>query len=191
MNEKEKMIAGMNYNPLDPQLILLRDRASRLCHRYNKKTFHEVNLRSRLLRKLLRTEGNFWVKPPCYCDYGFNITLGNDGMLNYGCVLLDVCPITIGDKTLIGPNVQLLTACHSLDPKQREQDVEFGKPIKIGRNVWIGGGAIVCPGVTIGDNTVIGAGSVVTKSMPANVIAYGNPCRVQRRIDLDQKPDEF
>ncbi len=191
MNEKEKMIAGMNYNPLDPQLILLRDWASRLCHRYNKKTFHEVNLRSRLLRKLLRTEGNFWVKPPFYCDYGFNITLGNDVMLNYGCVLLDVCPIIIGDKTLIGPNVQLLTACHSLDPKQREQDVEFGKPIKIGRNVWIGGGAIVCPGVTIGDNTVIGAGSVVTKSMPANVIAYGNPCRVQRRIDLDQKPDEF
>ncbi len=191
MNEKEKMIAGMNYNPLDPQLILLRDRASRLCHRYNKKTFHEVNLRSRLLRKLLRTEGNFWVKPPFYCDYGFNITLGNDVMLNYGCVLLDVCPITIGDKTLIGPNVQLLTACHSLDSKLREQDVEFGKPITIGRNVWIGGGAIVCPGVTIGDNTVIGAGSVVTKSMPANVIAYGNPCRVQRRIDLDQKPDEF
>ena len=104
MNEKEKMIAGMNYDPLDPQLILLRDRASRLCHRYNKKTFHEVNLRSRLLRKLLRTEGNFWVKPPFYCDYGFNITLGNDVMLNYGCVLLDVCPITIGDKTLIGPN---------------------------------------------------------------------------------------
>ena len=137
MNEKEKMIAGMNYNPLDPQLILLRDRASRLCHRYNKKTFREVNLRSRLLRKLLRTEGNFWVKPPFYCDYGFNITLGNDVMLNYGCVLLDVCPITIGDKTLIG------------------------------------------------------AGSVVTKSMPANVIAYGNPCRVQRRIDPDQKPDEF
>ncbi|WP_278842068.1 sugar O-acetyltransferase [Holdemania filiformis] len=191
MNEKEKMIAGMNYNPLDPQLILLRDRASRLCHRYNKKTFHEVNLRSRLLRKLLQTEGNFWVKPPFYCDYGFNITLGNDTMLNYGCVLLDVCPITIGDKTLIGPNVQLPTACHSLDPKQREQDVEFGKPIKIGRNVWIGGGAIVCPGVTIRDNTVIGAGSVVTKSMPANVIAYGNPCRVHRRIDLDQKPDEF
>ena len=191
MNEKEKMIAGMNYNPLDPQLILLRDRASRLCHRYNKKTFHEVNLRSRLLRKLLRTEGNFWVKPPFYCDYGFNITLGNDVMLNYGCVLLDVCPITIGDKTLIGPNVQLLTACHSLDPKLREQDVEFGKPITIGRNVWIGGGAIVCPGVTIRDNTVIGAGSVVTKSMPANVIAYGNPCRVQRRIDPDQKPDEF
>lgn len=191
MNEKEKMIAGMNYNPLDPQLILLRDRASRLCHRYNKKTFHEVNLRSRLLRKLLRTEGNFWVKPPFYCDYGFNITLGNDVMLNYGCVLLDVCPITIGDKTLIGPNVQLLTACHSLDSKLREQDVEFGKPITIGRNVWIGGGAIVCPGVTIGDNTVIGAGSVVTKSMPANVIAYGNPCRVHRRIDFDQKADEF
>ena len=191
MNEKEKMIAGMNYDPLDPQLILLRDRASRLCHRYNKKTFHEVNLRSRLLRKLLRTEGNFWVKPPFYCDYGFNITLGNDVMLNYGCVLLDVCPITIGDKTLIGPNVQLLTACHSLDSKLREQDVEFGKPITIGRNVWIGGGAIVCPGVTIRDNTVIGAGSVVTKSMPANVIAYGNPCRVHRRIDFDQKADEF
>lgn len=112
-------------------------------------------------------------------------------MLNYGCVLLDVCPITIGDKTLIGPNVQLLTACHSLDPKLREQDVEFGKPITIGRNVWIGGGAIVCPGVTIRDNTVIGAGSVVTKSMPANVIAYGNPCRVHRRIDFDQKADEF
>lgn len=115
MKEKTKMIAGEHYNPLDPQLIVLRDRAGRICHRYNKKVFHEINLRNRLLRKLVNTTGNFWVKPPFYCDYGFNITLGSDVMLNYGCVLLDVCPITIGDKTLIGPQVQLVTACRS-DP---------------------------------------------------------------------------
>lgn len=190
MKEKTKMIAGERYNPLDPQLIVLRDRASRICHRYNKKVFHEINLRNRLLRKLVNTTGNFWVKPPFYCDYGFNITLGSDVMLNYGCVLLDVCPITIGDKTLISPQVQLVTACHALEPELREKNVEWGKPITIGRNVWIGAGAILCPGVTVGDNTVIGAGSVVTRSLPENVVAVVNPCRILRQLGEAPNPKE-
>ncbi|MFV0395414.1 MAG: sugar O-acetyltransferase [Coprobacillaceae bacterium] len=178
MNEREKMISGEVYNPVHPKLVLDRDKASRICTKYNKKTFHEINMRNRLLKKLIHTKGNFWVKPPFYCDYGYNIYLGKDVMLNYGCVLLDVCPITIGDHSLIGPYTQLYTACHSLDANERKKNMDFGKPITIGDNVWIGGNCIILPGITIGDNTVIGAGSIVTKDIPSNVIALGNPCKV-------------
>lgn len=181
MIEKEKMISGMDYSPLDPRLIWERDRTSRLLKRYNQSTFHEVNMRHRLLKKLLHTTGNFWVKPPFYCDYGYNIYLGKEVMLNYGCVLLDVCPIYIGDHTLIGPYTQIYTACHSLDSQKRKKSIEYGKPVVIGQNVWIGGGCIILPGVTIGDNSVIGAGSVVTKDIEANVIAVGNPCKVIKK----------
>ena len=182
MKEKEKMIRGERYNPADPQLVLERWRANRICARYNRKALNEVNMRSRLMRKLLKTEGNFWVKPPFQCDYGYNITLGKNVLLNYGCVILDVCPVTIGEHTLIGPNTQIYTACHPLAPRERMRDIEFAKPVTIGKNVWIGGGTIVLPGVTIGDNAVIGAGSVVTKDIPEGTLALGNPCRVVRRI---------
>lgn len=185
MSEKAKMIHGEPYNPIDPMLVLERDRASRICARYNRKTYHEYIMRNRLMRKLINTNGNFWVKPPFYCDYGYNITLGQDVMINYGCVFLDVCPIVIKDKTLIGPNVQIYTACHATDPKQRLAGVEFGKSVTIGSNVWIGGGSVICPGVEIGDNTVIGAGSVVVKSIPANVMACGNPCVVKKSLSND------
>ena len=180
MSEKEKMIRGEIYNAADPQLVLERFKANRICSSYNKKALNEINMRSRRMRKLLHTEGNFWIKPPFFCDYGYNIYLGKNVMMNYGCVLLDVCPIKIGEHTLIGPGTHIYTAAHALDAKEREQDVEFGKPVTIGRNVWIGGHCTVLPGITIGDNTIIGAGSVVTKNIPANVIAAGNPCRIIR-----------
>ena len=182
MNEKQKMCSGLPYDPLHPTLILARDRAARILFRYNRKTFHEIQVRHPLMRKLIHTSGHFWVKPPFFCDYGFNITLGHNVMLNAGCVLLDVCPILIQDHTLIGPGVHIYTACHSLDPQERRNNLEYGQPVTLGRNVWIGGRVTICPGVTIGDNAVIGAGSVVTRSIPAGMLAVGNPCRVVRPI---------
>lgn len=180
MTEKEKMIKGLQYNPVNPRLVLDQARASRICTKYNKKAFNDLNMRSRRLRKLINTKGNFWIKPPFYCDYGYNIYIGKNVMLNYGCVILDVCPVSIGDHTLIGPGTHIYTACHSMDAKERKNYLEFGKPVKIGENVWIGGKCVILPGVTIGDNTIIGAGSIVTKDIPANVVAFGNPCKVVR-----------
>ena len=178
MTEKEKMISGLIYNPVSPKLVLDRDKASRILSKYNRRTFHEVNMQNRLMKKLIKTNGNFWVKPPFYCDYGYNIAIGKDVMINFNCIFLDVCPITIGNHTLIGPNTQIYTACHSLDSKERQENKEFGKPVHIGDNVWIGGSVVILAGITIGENTVIGAGSVVTKDIPANSIAVGNPCKV-------------
>ena len=175
MTEKEKMINGFIYNPVSPQLVLDRDKASRILTKYNKKVFHEVNMRNRMIKKLMNTSGYFWIKPPFFCDYGYNIYLGKEVMVNFNCVFLDVCPIIIGDYTLIGPNTQIYTACHSLDYKERQENKEFGKPVRIGDHVWIGGNVTILPGVSIGDHSIIGAGSVVTKDIPANVIAVGNP----------------
>ncbi|WP_270640100.1 sugar O-acetyltransferase [Longibaculum muris] len=174
----EKMINGFIYNPVSPQLVLDRDKASRILTKYNKKVFHEVNMRNRMIKKLMNTSGYFWIKPPFFCDYGYNIYLGKEVMVNFNCVFLDVCPIIIGDYTLIGPNTQIYTACHSLDYKERQENKEFGKPVRIGDHVWIGGNVTILPGVSIGDHSIIGAGSVVTKDIPANVIAVGNPCKV-------------
>lgn len=182
-SEKAKMIAGEIYNPAHPQLVLDRAKANRICTKYNQKAFHEINMRSRLLQKLLITDGNFWIKPPFYCDYGYNIHLGKNVMINYQCVILDVCPVEIGDHTLIGPGTHIYTACHSLDPEERIKDREFGKPVTIGKNVWIGGHCTILPGVTIGCHSVIGAGSVVTKDVPNRVIVAGNPARIIKAID--------
>ncbi len=182
MNEKEKMINGLKYDPTNYQLVIDRTRANRICTKYNKRTFCEINMRSRLLKKLIHASGNFWIKPPIYFDYGYNIYLGKNVMLNYGCVILDVCPVKIGDHTLIGPGSHIYTACHSLDIQERKDDIEWGKPVTIGKNVWIGGNCSILPGVIIGDNAVIGAGSVVTKNIPANTIAAGNPCKVIRNL---------
>ena len=119
------------------------------------------------------------IRPPFHCDYGFNISLGAGVFLNFNCVILDVVEVTIGDRTQIGPGVQILTADHPRDAAKRGSGLEFGRPIRIGRNVWIGGGAIILPGVTIGDNALIGAGSVVTRDVPAGVTAFGNPARLR------------
>lgn len=181
--EKEKMILGEKYNPVDVQLVLERAKANKICTKYNKKSFNELNMHSRLMKSLINTKDNFWIKPPFYCDYGYNISIGKNVMLNYGCVILDVCPVNIGDNTLIGPNTHIYTACHSLDSKERLKDVEFGKPVTIGKNVWIGGNCTILPGVSIGSNSIIGAGSVVTKDVPNNVVVAGNPARVKKRVE--------
>lgn len=125
---------------------------------------------------------NLWIQPPFYCDYGTNIITGEGVFFNFNCVVLDVMEVNIGSKTMFGPNVQIYTAIHPLDYKIRNTGLEYAKPITIGENVWVGGSVVICPGITIGDNSIIGAGSVVTKSIPANVIAAGNPCKVIRNL---------
>lgn len=191
-SEKQKMIDGELYNARNPKLVLERDCAATVLQKYNSSTFHEINMQHKLMKKLLNTSGNFWIKPPFHCDYGYNITIGKEVMLNYGCTLLDVCPIVIEDHVLIGPSTQIYTACHPIDPKQRKDGIEFGKPVTIKKNAWIGGNSVILPGVTIGENSVIGAGSVVTKSIPDNVVAVGNPCKVIKSVyeSENSKPTE-
>ena len=183
MTEKEKAKLGMLYDAnYDEELIRESIVCRDLCHEYNQLKPSMFEEREALIRRILKQAGeNLVIHSPFKCDYGYNIYLGKEVMLNYGCVLLDVCPISIGDHTLIGPYTQIYTACHSLDPLKRKQSIEYGKPVVIGQNVWIGGGCIILPGVTIGDNSVIGAGSVVTKDIEANVIAVGNPCKVIKK----------
>ena len=126
---------------------------------------------------------DLWLQPPFYCDYGYNIKVGERVFFNFNCIVLDVAPVIIGSRTLFGPNVQVYTATHPLNPMERSSGLEFAKPIVIGEDVWIGGSAVICPGVTIGDGTTIGAGSVVTKDIPSTVFAAGNPCKVIRNLE--------
>lgn len=185
--ERERMLAGEPYDPLDPELVAARERARDLCQALNATRERDADERRRLLRALLARGGDsVWLQPPFFCDYGTNIELGERVFLNFNCVVLDVCRVTIGDYTFLGPAVQLYTATHPLDAARRRTE-ESGKPIAIGSDVWIGGGAIVLPGVTIGDRTVIGAGSVVTRDVPAGVLAVGNPCRVIRALEPGER----
>jgi maltose O-acetyltransferase len=177
--EKEKMLAGELYDPLDPELVRARERARDLCQDLNST---RERPRRRILVELFGKGGeSVWMHPPFFCDYGSNILLGERVFFNFNCVVLDVCLVKIGDFTLFGPAVQIYTATHPMNAEQRRKQ-EFGKPIEIGSDVWIGGGAIICPGVKIGSKTVIGAGSVVTRDIPDGVFAAGNPCRVIREI---------
>ena len=177
-SEGEKMIAGELYRASDPELAAARLRAQELLVRYNASVPADAAARESLLRELFGAVGDApTVMPRFSCDYGFNIRAGRNLFVNFDCVFLDVAPITIGDDVQIAPVVQLLTATHPLDPAVRRSGLEGGKPIRIGNNVWIGGGAIVLPGVTVGDDAVIGAGSVVTRDVPAGVIVVGNPAR--------------
>ena len=180
--ETEKMLAGEFYDPFDPDLVRARERCRNLCWDLNATRDADAEARRRLLRELFGAGGDsVWMQPPFYCDYGTNIKLGERVFFNFNCVVLDVCEVAIGDFTLFGPAVQVYTATHPLDAVQRRTR-EFGKPVRIGADVWVGGGAVICPGVTIGDRAVIGAGSVVTKDVPAGVLAAGNPCRVIRAL---------
>jgi maltose O-acetyltransferase len=180
--ETEKMLAGELYDPLDPALVAARDRARALCRDLNITPERDRDLWRRILTELLGRGGDtVWVQPPFYCDYGSNIFLGQRVYFNFNCVVLDVCRVTIGDFTLFGPAVQIYTATHPMNAELRRKQ-EFGKPVEIGSDVWVGGGAIICPGVKIGSRTVIGAGSVVTRDIPDGVFAAGNPCRVVREI---------
>jgi maltose O-acetyltransferase len=181
--EQEKMLAGELYDPLDPVLVQARERARDLCQDLNATRERDQELRRRILRELFGRGGeSVWMQPPFYCDYGANILLGERVFFNFNCVVLDVCRVTVGDFTMFGPAVQIYTATHPLDAALRRKQ-EFGKPITIGSDVWVGGGAILCPGVTIGNRTVIGAGSVVTRDIPEGVFAAGNPCRVIRSVN--------
>lgn len=183
-SEKEKMLAGEYYIATDEQLSQERRTARLLWNQLNASKDDEVDLRNGLLKKLIPSQGiDLWIEPPFYCDYGTNITAGDKVFFNFNCVVLDVAAVTIGSYTLFGPNVQIYTATHPLEWKERSEGLEYGKPISIGSYVWVGGGAIICPGVTIGDRSVIGAGSVVTKDIPAGVFAAGNPCKVIRNLD--------
>jgi maltose O-acetyltransferase len=180
--ELEKMLAGEPYNPMDPHLAAQRARARDLCQALN--ATHEADLdeRRRLLVEIFGAGGDTaWMQPPFYCDYGFNIELGERVFFNFNCVVLDVCKVRIGSFTLFGPAVQIYTATHPMDAQARRRE-ESGRPIEIGSDVWVGGGAIILPGVHIGSRAVIGAGSVVTRDVPAGVFAAGNPCRVVRDV---------
>lgn len=180
--EREKMLAGELYDPLDPELITARERARDLCQALNGLRESQQDERREILQRLLGTGGeSAQVQPPFHCDYGSNIHLGRRVYFNFNCVVLDVCEVRIGDYTLFGPGVQILTPLHPFDAALR-RDREHGKPVRIGSDVWIGGGALVLAGVTIGNRSVIGAGSVVTRDIPAGVLAVGNPCRVVRSI---------
>jgi maltose O-acetyltransferase len=176
------MLAGELYDPLAPELVRGRERARDLCRALNATREGEQEERRRLLNELFAAGGDdVWVQPPFFCDYGSNIRLGRRCYFNFNCVVLDVCPVTVSDHTLFGPAVQIYTASHPLDAELRRSQ-EFGKPVVIGSDVWVGGGAIILPGVTVGSRSVIGAGSVVTRDIPPGVLAAGNPARVIRQI---------
>ena len=183
MTEKEKMLAGELYDPSDSTLAAERTRAKDQCHQYNQLPPLQTAARERLLRALLgKTHGTFVIEQPFWCDYGFNIEIGAQFYANHGLTVLDGNKVTFGDQVLVGPNCGFYTAGHPLDAALRKQELEYARPITVGNNVWIGGNVCVLPGVTIGDNAVIGAGSVVTQDIPPNVLAAGNPCKVIRTI---------
>jgi maltose O-acetyltransferase len=182
LSERERMLAGELYDPFDQELVAARERARNLCQTLNATREANAEERRAILRQLFGTGGEtVWMQPPFYCDYGTNIELGERVFFNFNCVVLDVCPVRIGDYTLFGPGVQILTPVHPMNAELRRRQ-EFGKPIQIGSDVWVGGGALILPGVRIGAQAVIGAGSVVTRDVPGGVFAAGNPCRVIRDI---------
>lgn len=182
--EKEKMLEGVLYDANnDKDLIAERQRCKELCHEYNLLSPSQMERRGEILRRLLgRTGKSFLIEQPFYCDYGYNIEIGENFYANVNCVILDGAKVKFGDNVFIAPNCGFYTAGHPFDVEQRNSGLEYAHPITIGNNVWIGAQVCVLPGVTVGDNCVIGAGSVVTKDIPSNVLAVGNPCRVIRKL---------
>jgi maltose O-acetyltransferase len=182
MSERQKMLAGELYNPLDPDLVAARERARDLCHALNQTCESEREQRQGLLRDLFGAGGDtVWMQPPFYCDYGSNIYLGTRVFFNFNCVVLDVCEVRVGDYTLFGPGVQILTPVHPFNAALRREQ-ESGKPVDIEADVWVGGGALILAGVHVGSRAIIGPGSVVTRDVPAGLFAAGNPCRVIRDV---------
>ena len=176
------MLAGELYDSNDPELVEGRMRAREIANRLNACPPRDLAARKALVSELVGYECDAWIEPTFRCDYGTNMRLGKNVYFNFNCVVLDVAPVTIGDFTMMAPGVQILTATHPLDADKRRTVYEYAKPITIGADVWIGGGAIICPGVTIGDRAVIGAGSVVTKDVPPDVAVAGNPAKIIRRL---------
>jgi maltose O-acetyltransferase len=182
--EKEKMLSGHMYDATDPQLRAEHRRARDLCKTLNDSHDNEQELRERIIRELFGKTGDaIWIEPPFYCDYGTNITLGCRVFFNYNCVILDPASVIIGNDVLFGPAVQVYTATHPISASERRSWRESASPVEIGSDVWVGGGAIICPGVHIGSRSVIGAGSVVTDDLPEDVFAAGNPCRRIRHLN--------
>ena len=187
---KDRMLRGELYIAEDPDLATDFARAQELIHTYNRTAPAEQAKRDRILRELIGHVGDgVHIRPPFYCEYGSRVSIGAGTFFNYDCLMLDVAPVAIGAACQIASRVQFLTATHPIDPEPRRLGWEYAKPITIGDNVWLGGGVIVCPDVTIGDNTVVGAGAVVTRDLPADVVAFGNPARVQRSIDERDRVD--
>ena len=182
-SEREKMLGGELYLATDAELTRMHSYARKLTHKSNLSDYSENSDRSPIIDSLFGKIGsNFTVKPPFYCDYGCHIFAGHNLYINYDCTILDCNYVHLGDNVLFAPKVQIYTAYHATDPKIRLTGLELAAPIVIGDNVWLGGGVIVCPGVTIGNNVTVGAGSVVTKDLPDNVVAAGNPCRVIKSL---------
>lgn len=182
--EKKLMLAGKYYDAGDPLLCQERLEAKKKCRNFNTLPIENKEKRDEILNNLFGSLSSpVTIEPPFYCDYGYNIFADSNLYMNHGCIILDVNKVTIGKNVLFGPNVQIYTATHPINPDERLSGKEAGYSINIGDNVWIGGGAIICPGISIGNNSVIGAGSVVTKSIPSLVFAAGNPCKVIKKIE--------
>ena len=182
-SQKEKMLGGELYDPLDSQLCAERLRARLLFKALNDTADDQQEERTRLIKELIPASGEgVWIEPPFYCDYGTNITLGDRVFFNFNCVVLDVTQVRVGSGVLFGPAVQIYVATHPLSAAERRTGLESGRAVEVGNEVWVGGGAIICPGVRVGARSVIGAGSVVTRDIPEGVFAAGNPCRVIREL---------
>ncbi|WP_122089441.1 sugar O-acetyltransferase [Halalkalicoccus subterraneus] len=183
-SEREKMLCGELYDASDPQLVVERQRARELTREYNHTAADEPDRRERILEELFDSvEGDATVEPPVHCDYGSNISVGEDFYANFDCVILDVCRVEFGDNCLLGPGIHVYTATHPLAAEGRAAGIESGEPVTVGDDVWIGGRAVLNPGVTVGEGAVIASGAVVTEDVPAGVVVGGNPARVLRELD--------
>lgn len=188
MTEKERMLNGELYLAQDEELKRDFLRAKRLTRLFNRTTEEESEYRTRLLKELFQSAGeNIYIEPPFRCDYGCHIRIGENFYANYDCIIIDVCEVAIGNSVFFGPRVGIYTAGHPIDAEVRNTNLEFGKPVVVGNDVWVGGNTVINPGVKIGGGTVIGSGSVVTKDIPDNVVAVGNPCRVLRTITPEDR----
>ena len=191
-SEKEKMISGKPYKAFGDELLAERQYAKEMIFDFNSLRPNQIDERNEILKRLLgKTKDKYFIEPPFRCDYGYNIEIGENFYSNYNLIILDCAAVKIGDNVLIGPNVSIYTAGHPIHYEIRNQEYEYAFPVIIGDNVWIGGNVVINPGVSIGENSVIGSGSVVTKDIPNNVIAIGNPCKVLRVITDDDKDYYF
>ena len=190
MTDWEKMQAGMIYNDFDDDLFQRRVEAKKLFRAYNKTDDDEVEIRQNIMKELFKSVGSkVWIEPDFRCEFGRNIIIEDNVYINFGCVILDCAEVTIGANSLLGPNIGLYAVNHATDAEERMHGGCYGKPIHIGKNVWLGGDVKILAGVSIGDNTIIGTGSIVTKDIPSNVVAVGNPCKVIKEITDKDKTD--
>jgi maltose O-acetyltransferase len=183
-SERERMLAGELYDPADPALVEARADARELTGEYDRTGPREDQRRRELLEELFGTVGEHAVvEPPFRCDYGFNVEAGDRFFANFDCVFLDVCPVEFGDDCMLGPAVHVYTATHPLDAATRSEGREYGKPVRVGDDVWVGGQAVLNPGVSVGDRAIVASGAVVTRDVPADVVVQGNPAEVVKRLD--------